>query len=78
MDFREMVKTHRQSKADVTISALPIDDSQAAISVRDVGMGAEGHHARRTRGGGCGLRWDLRRCFSRGGGNSRSRWSGAG
>jgi glucose-1-phosphate adenylyltransferase len=30
MDFREMLKTHQQSKADVTISALPIESSQAS------------------------------------------------
>jgi glucose-1-phosphate adenylyltransferase len=29
MDFRDMVRTHQQTKADVTIAALPIDDSQA-------------------------------------------------
>jgi glucose-1-phosphate adenylyltransferase len=30
MDFRAMLKTHQESKADVTISALPIDSSQAS------------------------------------------------
>jgi len=30
MDFRAMLKTHQENKADVTISALPIDNSQAS------------------------------------------------
>src|SRR5271169_6622 len=30
MNFREMLKTHQQNKADVTISAQPIDASQAS------------------------------------------------
>ena len=29
MDFREMLKTHRESKADVTIAALPVHSEQA-------------------------------------------------
>ncbi len=32
MDFRDMLKTHQESKADVTIAALPIDDSEAHAS----------------------------------------------
>ena len=30
MDFGDMLRTHQESKADVTIAALPIDDSEAA------------------------------------------------
>ncbi|MGL6197027.1 MAG: sugar phosphate nucleotidyltransferase, partial [Thermoguttaceae bacterium] len=30
MDFQEMIRTHEQSKADVTISAVPVCDDQAS------------------------------------------------
>jgi glucose-1-phosphate adenylyltransferase len=30
MDFRDMLKTHQESKADVTIAALPVDAAKAA------------------------------------------------
>ncbi len=30
MDFRDMLKTHQETKADVSIAALPIDDEQAS------------------------------------------------
>jgi glucose-1-phosphate adenylyltransferase len=32
MDFGDMLKTHQESKADVSIAALPIDDSEAHAS----------------------------------------------
>jgi glucose-1-phosphate adenylyltransferase len=30
MDYQEMIRTHRESKADVTIAALPVDRAEAA------------------------------------------------
>ena len=30
MDYRQMLETHKSSKADVTIAALPVDEEQAA------------------------------------------------